>query len=134
MKKNHGFTLIEIIVTVALIGIMMALTIPGVMNYFKDVDMDKARTEASSVLSVAQSYQDKLSLSGNYNSTGEIKVIDEEVLTSIVDKANGNGKLNILTFVDGKVNKFRYIISGYSIELSASGNLVVLNVDDDLYQ
>ncbi|MEG0277215.1 MAG: type II secretion system protein [Coprobacillus sp.] len=134
MKKNHGFTLVEIIVTVALIGILMALTIPGVMNYFSDVNMDKARAEANSVLSIAQSYQDKLSLSGNDNSSGTITISDETIKQSIVDKAKGTGKLDILVFEDGNVKRFSYIVSGYDVQLSVSGNLIVMNSGDEFYQ
>lgn len=134
MKKNHGFTLIEIVVTVALIGVLMALVIPGVMNYFDDVSMDKARAESNSVLAIAQSYQDKLSLAGNDNSTGRVEITDDTIKQSIVEKAQGGGKLEKLVFVDGKVKQFRYCVSNYEVELSVSGNLIVLNVDDEFYQ
>ena len=36
--KNQGFTLVEIIVVVAILSVLMAITVPGVMNYFDDVD------------------------------------------------------------------------------------------------
>lgn len=133
MKKNKGFTLIEIIITVALIAVIMSLTVPGVMNYFRDVDMDKSTAEATSVMAMVQSYQDKLSLSGSDSSSENITITDQTILNPIVKKAKGNGEIETVTFENGKITKFKYVVSDYSIELSISGKLVVLNANDEFY-
>ncbi|MEG0549493.1 MAG: type II secretion system protein [Coprobacillus sp.] len=133
MKKNKGFTLIEIVITVALIAVIMSLTVPGVMNYFRDVDMDKSTAEATSVMAMVQSYQDKLSLSGSDSSSENITITDQIILNPIVKKAKGNGKIETVTFENGKIKKFKYVVSDYSIELSVSGKLVVLDADDEFY-
>lgn len=36
LKKNKGFTLIELMVTVAIVGILLGLGVPSLTNYLKD--------------------------------------------------------------------------------------------------
>ena len=48
-KKEQGFTLIEIIVVLLIIGILLAITIPSIMGYVSKAKDAQLLTEARSV-------------------------------------------------------------------------------------
>ena len=53
-KKEQGFTLIEIIVVLLIIGILLAITIPSIMGYVSKAKDAQLLTEARSVLLAAK--------------------------------------------------------------------------------
>lgn len=62
MRKQQGFTLIELMIVIAILAILMAIAIPAYQNY-------SIRTKASECVSVAGSA--KLAMSETYQSNGD---------------------------------------------------------------
>ena len=121
--KNQGFTLVEIIVVVAILSVLMAITVPGVMNYFDDVDEKRILNEAQAVKAIAGVYDktNVTSLAGEFKETdNEYYYSSSEVNEKILKRANANGKIVNLFYSDGKIQKMIYSLDGiyavYNIE------------------
>lgn len=111
MKNQKGFTLVEIIVTVVILAVLMAVAVPVSLSYIDDVQEKKILNEAQAVYNVAKvgSRSNRLSLAGQYVSTsGTYYEIDSDLLASYVSKAKGTGVIKNLEFVDDDIVFFRY--------------------------
>lgn len=55
-KKNSGFTLIELMITVAIIAILAAISLPSYQNYIKKTNIKAAQTDLVSLSLVFENY------------------------------------------------------------------------------
>lgn len=65
-RKNHGFTLIELMITVAIIGILASIAVPSYTRYVQRSHRADAK---NTLLSVAQRLEQNYTLSGSYART-----------------------------------------------------------------
>lgn len=61
-NKNKGFTLVEMIVVIVIIGILLAILVPGLFKYIKKAKDQQALIECRAVVTAAQA--EALELSG----------------------------------------------------------------------
>ncbi len=79
-KKNKGFTLIEVLIVVAIIGILAALLIP---NAITAIQKSKQKSTMKDILSMATAASDCVTDNGEWtiNQSGDINPNSEFVLT-----------------------------------------------------
>lgn len=64
MNNKKGFTLIELIVVIAILGVLALILVPGFMGYIDDARTSAAQSNARNLLTAAQAEAQKSLLGG----------------------------------------------------------------------
>ncbi len=117
MRNNKGFTLIEIIVVITLTSILLAISVPGVMNFMSSTKEDSIKMEGQAIVTQTKAMVNKLNALGSItDSTSGIQ--SQKIKTSILSKAKASdisyADLTItLNDVNDSLSKLTVLINGY---------------------
>lgn len=98
IKNNNGFTLVEIIVTVVIMSVLMAVAVPISMSYLNDVSDHKILSEAESVKKMVERSNPSVlsALNGTYKENGNYEYNSSD-FSNFVSMAHGKGTIIELT-------------------------------------
>ncbi len=122
MKKQQGFTLIELMIVVAIIGILAAIAIPAYQDYTIRAQVSEGLSLSSGgKAAVAEFFQDAGTWPANNAAAGlEVSTnISGKYVTQVaVTAAGGNGVITVTYGNDANTN-----IAGDSLTLTAQDNV-----------
>ncbi|CEO38087.1 pilin [Photobacterium kishitanii] len=115
MNKQQGFTLIELMIVVAIIGVLSAIAIPAYKNYVTKSEASSALATIKALVTPAELY---------IQETGDI-----ETATSIASAAGSTSTANSLgTISFSAVNTIKFLFNDTS---SLNGSYLTLARDSD---
>lgn len=116
-NKNKGFTLVEMIVVIVIIGILLAILVPGLFKYIKKAKDQQALIECRAVVTAAQA--EALELSGK-NKFIPYEFTTPNFLTKICSEAGVTGSVTYgINFSESPDTEISYL------EYKTKGDIIV---------
>jgi general secretion pathway protein G len=109
--RPAGFTLIEIMVVIAIIGLLMTIVAPNVMRHFKEAQVTTTKSKMATVKQALDEYRMK-----------RTKLPDSlDVLLEPDDKNLGDAYLEQENIQDAWGNPFQYVKQGNKFDIISLG-------------
>ena len=122
LKNKKAFTLTEMIVVIAIIGILAGVLIPTITGYIKRANQSAAYQEAEAILEVYEVYETELE-AGLIEETTTFAAYYEEISGTtlktgvVLGEKDANGKLTVL-YYNGEAVSVKITISQNLVEYS----------------
>jgi type IV pilus assembly protein PilA len=99
-KKMHGFTLIELMIVIAILGILIAIALPAYRDYsIRTRNAECLNVIASAKVAVTETFHDNGVLAANAAEAGYAPVATDECAAATIV----NGVISVVTTTDGPV-------------------------------
>jgi type IV pilus assembly protein PilE len=113
MKKVNGFTLVEMLIAVAIVGILAAIAYPSYMDYVRKSNRAEAKTE---LMDVATRLQRCYTSFARFDDSANCPVYADLTDGNGID-TRGKGLYNIrITALDGGSTRTTYELSAVAVE------------------
>ena len=125
-KNCSGFTLVELVVVVAILAILMAMAVPQMIGYTKASHRMAGRTEAYLCVDAVQRYLDDEKEKGTLSAGKIVKLVNQELSnpdTVLSDYLYGGQQRAKLTAMDvdltsGLLKSLTYESKYYTVEIT----------------
>lgn len=123
LRKNKGFTLIELMIVVAIIAIIAAIAIPSLMRSRISANEAAAIGAMRTISSAQSSFQSSVALDADADGVGEYGTLAQLSATNppYIDTALGTGTKGGYTFVTGALTETTYTVNADPITANTTG-------------
>lgn len=97
--KQSGFTLIELMIVVAIIGVLSAIAVPAYKDYVKKSEAASALATLKSLITPAELY---------YQETGSLEAVSSATILSSLGVSSSSNSLGIISVSSNDVLEFKF--------------------------